>query len=376
MKSILIIGGYGNFGKRIVSELSERPNTTLLIAGRSRQAAESLKQQLLMNASAKLKAIALDIESDNLERNLRLISPDIVIHTSGPFQGQNYRVAECCINIGAHYIDLSDDSDFVTHINQLNEKAKENRVMVIAGASSVPGLSSCVVGSYQSSFSVIDQIDIAIAPGNKAERGVATVKGILSGAGKPFDTFVDGFWRKSFGWMNLRLKNFGGVVGRRWLANVNVPDLRLFPERYKVTKKVRFQAGLELTFLHLSLYLLAALAKARIIKNVVHFAQPMIKASQWFQVFGSDVGVMEVTLTGRNLLHQDKIIRWQLVAEKGVGPHIPTIPTIPAIILAHKLLDAPTLTYGAMPCLGLFSMEEFLPYAEKMGIDIKVQIIG
>ena len=38
----------------------------------------------------------------------------------------------------------------------------------------------------------------------------------------------------------------------------------------------------------------------------------------------------------------------------------PNIPTIPAIILAKKILSGEFTTTGAMPCVGLVTLEEYL----------------
>lgn len=372
MKSILILGGYGNFGKRIVSQLAEQPDVTLLIAGRTPAKAAQLIKALSMTAKAKLEAVELDITNPNLNRHLRLISPYLVIHTSGPFQHQAYDVATCCIEVGVHYIDLADDSDFVAGISQLSYQAKRGRVSIVSGASSVPGLSSAVVSHYADEFRRIDAIDISIAPGNKSERGAATIEAILKGAGKPFEAFNKGEWGASFGWMNVRLKNFGRGIGRRWLANVNVPDVKLFPDKFKVIERVRFQAGLELTVLHLSLYCLAFLARIRCISDLSRYHKPMTWISRLLQVFGTDVGVMEVTIIGKNHQGNDKIVRWQVVARDNKGPEIPTLP---ALILVNQLLFQEP-NYGAGACLSLFTLEEFYPFAESLGLEIKAQTIG
>ncbi len=105
----------------------------------------------------------------------------------------DYRVPEACIDIGAHYIDLADDRRFVCDITQLDIKANNNHVLAVSGASSVPGLSSVILDHYYPEFSQIYTIDISIAPGNKAERGEATIRGILSYTGHPFPTHR---WRR------------------------------------------------------------------------------------------------------------------------------------------------------------------------------------
>lgn len=372
-KKVLILGGYGNFGKRIVENLLDLPNTTLLIAGRNQDKAKQLIEQLQTGSQANLKAIELDINKPDLESRLKELTPDIVIHTSGPFQGQDYRVPEACIKADAHYIDLADDRRFVCDIKKLDVLAKQNNVLIVSGASSVPGLSSTVVDHYQNQFSIIDEIDIAIAPGNKAERGEATVRGILSYTGHPFSVFHNGQWQKAYGWMQARKEDFGEFVGKRWLANVNVPDLELFPERYSVKRSVRFQAGLELSFLHLSMVAMAYLAKIKLVKNWSPFTKLIVKTSELFLPFGTDEGAMQVKITGSD--HQGKLreVKWTLYAANGVGSYIPIISTI---IITKKLLSGDLNVTGANACLGYYTLEEFAPYAENLGIYFKEQIDG
>ena len=152
---------------------------------------------------------------------------------------------------------MADGRDFVCGIETIDKLAKKKNLLVVSGASSVPGLSSTVIDYFKDEFSSIDSIDVAIAPGNKAERGEATVRAILSYTGHPFRVFSDGRWKNVFGWMDAEIIDFGGIVGKRWLANVDVPDLVLFPERYKVKNRVSFKAGLELSFLHFGMVFMA-----------------------------------------------------------------------------------------------------------------------
>ena len=74
---------------------------------------------------------------------------------------------------------------------------------------------------------------------------------------------------------------------------------------------------------------------------------------------------MKITLKGKDVNDKGLRIEWLLVAENNVGPYIPIIP---AIILANKLIDNELAQSSAMPCLGLFTRDEFSHIAEKWGI--------
>ncbi len=366
VRRVLILGGYGNFGKRIAESLSELEEVTILIAGRNVHKSQQLCKELASNgAKGVLQAVGIDIYRSQFISDLEALSPDLVIHTGGPFQGQDYRVPEACIAVGSHYIDLADDRRFVCDISSLNEKAVESNVLVVSGASSVPGLSSVVIDSFLEHFSSLEEIDFAIAPGNLAERGEATVRGILSYTGHPFPVLSKGEWVNQYGWMSPRRLHFDDVIGKRWLANVDIPDLELLPKRYSSVNSVNFQAGLELPFLHFGMVFMALLAKIGLVKDWSVLTRQIFKSSEIFKGLGSDIGGMQINLSGLDINQKPKNIKWVLCAENGVGPYIPTLS---AIILAKKLIAGKIDKTGAIPCLGMYSLEEFDIEASRLGI--------
>src|SRR3990167_5124815 len=111
---ILILGAYGNFGRRLCSRLARADNLQLILAGRSLAKAESLLAALRAKAMpAPCSALALDAQSATLAAEIRASGAQLLIHTGGPFQGQDYRVAQACIEAGVHYLDLADGREFV-----------------------------------------------------------------------------------------------------------------------------------------------------------------------------------------------------------------------------------------------------------------------
>jgi saccharopine dehydrogenase-like NADP-dependent oxidoreductase len=364
-QSVLVLGGYGNFGKRIVENLASIPDVTIYIAGRSLSKAKACIDSLQPQAEAKLESFIVDIYTDEFKYRLLKLSPSIVIHTSGPFQGQSYDVPEACIQAGAHYIDLADDRRFVCDIVELDSIAKKKGVLAVSGASSVPGLSSAVITHSKKLFSIINSIDITISPGNKAERGEATLRGILSYTGHPLKVFRNGEWQTVYGWMSSRVLNFGDRVGRRHVANVDVPDLELFPENFSVKNRVTFQAGLELPWMHFTMVCMAFLSKIRFVKDWSVFTKYIYILSEWLKVFGSDRGAMRVVVRGQDDSSKKIIFEWNLYAHNGIGPYIPTLS---AIILTRKLLKGDEKNRGAMPCTSLFTVDEFMMLAKELGI--------
>ena len=83
VRRILILGGYGNFGKRIVSSLCDCAEVTLIIAGRNKTKADALRDSLSAQASATLISAPLDLQSPDLVEQLKALQPDLLVHFRG-----------------------------------------------------------------------------------------------------------------------------------------------------------------------------------------------------------------------------------------------------------------------------------------------------
>lgn len=360
-KRVLIIGGYGNFGSYIAKRLSEEAHNQLIIGGRSFEKAKDFCNSL----SAKNKPIPFRMDiSQNLLEAFKDIKPDIVVHTSGPFQGQDAFVAEACIKYGCHYIDLADGREFVSNISKLDASAKDAGVLVISGASSVPCLSSCLLDHYKDQFKELTTIEYAITTAQKTNRGLATTKAVLSYAGVPFDTLIDGKNQQVYGWQNIRRHNFK-EVGYRFLGNCDIPDLTLFPSRYPTLKTQRFYAGLETSFLHLGLWGLSWLKRIKLIPALNKFAPFLLRMSYIFDRFGSDISAFYLKMSGIDENNDDKHITFALTARSGDGPFIPCMP---AILLANQIAKDEINKIGAMPCMGLITLNDYLDALKPLDI--------
>lgn len=361
---VLVIGGYGFFGSRLVTRLARQDGLHVIVAGRSGIAARALVDLLQPASCAALSHLALDAMADDLAGLLIELDADLVIHTSGPFQGQDYRVARACATAGVHYVDLADGRDFVCDVETLQESAIANGVLLTSGASSVPALSTAVVDRLATGMESVRFIDIGISPGNRTERGLSTVAAVLSYCGKPL---VTGSRQPTFGWLGCYRHRYPAPVGVRLLSPCDVPDLSLHPLRYSGSPSVRFGAGLELGFLHRGMNLLAWLARLGLVHNWAAHAGWLKHVADWFKQWGTDAGAMHVCVTGHDHLGVLRQRTWVLVAGSGSGPYVPTLA---ATALVRKLASGTLESTGARPCTGLLSLEDFARETE--GLDIQM----
>jgi saccharopine dehydrogenase-like NADP-dependent oxidoreductase len=353
MHTILVLGGYGFFGERISESLASEASVRLLVAGRDAGKAAALVARLKLPAE---RAVVVDANDPGLAARLRELGVDTLIHTAGPFQAQKYTVAMAAIEAGCHYIDLADGREFVAGIESLDGAARERGVTVVSGASSVPALSSAVIDRFLPQFKRLDSIEFGISSGGWVP-GLATVRGVFSYGGKPFKEWRNGAWRATYGWLDLRRHLFPPPLGARWVSSCDIPDLTLFPQRYPTVRTVTFHAGFASTVGHLVVCCLAGLVRARLLRSLTPFAVPLSCISHWIEPLLSDKGGMFVCLVGEGSESNRIHLSWNLLAGQNHGPFIPCGA---AIALARKLANGVSLPQGAMPCIGLLTVKEFL----------------
>jgi hypothetical protein len=348
---VVVLGGSGNFGARICRALKQDPGIEVIPAGRS--------------ATARL-----DIHAPGFEQDLSTLRPGLVIHCAGPFQGQDYRVPRAALASGAHYLDLADGREFVARFRERNDAAAISADRIaLSGASTLPALSTAVIDELRPRFAQMEEIRIAIAPGQRAPRGAATIAGVFSYAGKSFKFMRDGAWTDAWGWQDLRRARIEGI-GARWAAACDVPDLELLPARYPGVRTVEFHAALELGVQHFALWTAAGLRRAGLPLPLEHWAAPLDKLASWLDAFGSERGGMLVSVTGTDLQGGRKRLEWHLVA---VDSHGPEIPCMAAILLTRKIARNELAQRGAHACMGFLALEEFEPEFARWGIRTAVE---
>jgi hypothetical protein len=300
MKSVLVLGGYGNFGRRIVAALAYEPECRVFVCGRS------LEKAALCRAGS----------------------------------------------------------------GRLRDAARRGRggVLVVSGASSLPALSSAVVDELLPRFSAVDTIEHGITAGAKPP-GRATMRGTLAYAGKAFTRWHAGEWRNVYGWQGLTRRRYPSPAGARWIADCDVPDLELFPVRYRARGSVRFRAGVSPAPSMFAVWLGAGLVRLGILPTLSSCEPLLHHAVRRLARFGPTCSAMHVTVRG--IAADDGAplaCTWSLVAEHDHGP---LIPSFPAVALARKILRNEVTARGAMPCMGFLTVEEILRVVE--GLDLHVR---
>ncbi len=355
VRIVTVLGGYGIFGGRVAEALAHDPRCRVRVVGRNRKVGRTFAQRI----GAEFQECTLE---DRESLRAAIADSFLVIHAAGPFQRTDYRVAELCLEQGAHYADLADARDFVAGIGVLDERARQRGLLVTSGVSSTPAITSALIQELTPAFAKIDTIHTALSPGNQNPRGASTIGAVLSYLGRTIRVWRNGRWEERPGWGDVQRLEFPPPVGRRRVHNCEVPELELFPALFKADT-VRFSAGLELDLLNYLLSL-CALPCRWFGLDLMSRAGFFLKASLMLFPFGTTNGSLAIWVRGR--AHSGKTIERRIAIVTDYDG--PATPSSAAVVLARKLLEAGPPRAGALPCIGLLALDELLAHLEPLGV--------
>ncbi|WP_426124982.1 DUF4166 domain-containing protein [Pararhizobium sp. PWRC1-1] len=365
---VLILGGYGTFGGRLVQLLAGEPRLTLLVAGRSLDKARAFVESV--TAKAVLESVAMDRNGD-ADAVLSVLKPDLVVDASGPFQNAGpdpYHLVKTCIARGICYLDLADATAFVAGISGLNGMAKDSGVFALSGCSSFPALSFAAIDALKPGFASIATVTSGIAPSPKVRMGLNVIKAVSSYAGKPVALIRHGRQTAGYGLMDGIRRTIappGGIpLNSRRFALADAPDLALLPSALPGLKSTFTGAGTEPQVLQRLLGLGGWLVRLRLLASLSPFASLFHRASHLL-AFGEHRGGMFVAVTGLAEDGRPVAKSWHLVAEGDDGPFIPAMA---AEAIIRNWLNGRQPEPGARPAAGELVLADFEPLFARFAI--------
>jgi hypothetical protein len=358
--AVLIVGGYGTFGGRIVELLDGEPRLTMIVAGRSLARAQAYCG-VRRNAKARLIPAAFD-RAGNLAAQLAIHNPDIVVDASGPFQSYGegrYDLIRACLEHGANYLDLADGSDFVAGVEAFDEAARKAGLFVLSGVSSFPVLTAAVVRKLASDMNHIDTIRGGIAPSPYAGVGENVIRAISGYAGQRIALRRDGKTVAAFPLTEQRPYTIAPPGHLPLLSTlfslVDVPDLRALAGLWPQAKTIWMGAGPVPEILHRMLIALAWLVRIGVLPSLSPLARLMHAATNRLR-WGEHRGGMFVEVEGTNRDGAATRRSWHLLAE---GDHGPLIPSMAVAALVFGALDGRVPSPGARAAVNELELEDY-----------------
>jgi len=333
---VVIVGGYGVFGGRLACLLLG-DGVDVCVAGRDLGKAQAFA------ARHGAKALRLDVRGDLSP--LVATAPDFVVDASGALQTSGsdpYRLARFCLTHHINYLDFADDAGFAAGIGELDVLARAGGCVALAGASSLPAVSSAAVAHLSRDLTRILLIETTIFADGASPPGAAVMASALAQIGLPLRLWRGGAWRLHFGWSEPKSASLTPSCRRvTWL--VRAPDLTLFPDAFRA-RSVVCRAGLEHGLMNIGLTMLGYLRRRAGLADLAWLGPGLFRLARTATRLSSGVSGLSVEVVG---LKDDQPVRrrWQLTAIHGYGAYIPALP-------ARALLRrAGGLASGARTCL-------------------------
>jgi hypothetical protein len=357
---ILIVGGYGTFGGRLVELLENEPRLTLIVAGRSLQKANAFCKTC-GDAKARLVAVAFDRNGD-LTAQLTALKPDILVDASGPFQAYGsecYRLIEACIAQRINYLDLADGSDFVAGVRSFDEAARAADRYILSGVSSFPVLTAAVVRHLSSDMVQVAAIRGGIAPSPYAGVGENVIRAIAGYAGQPVALRRNGVIATGYPFtehMRFTIAPPGYLPLHNTLFSlVDVPDLRALAELWPDAKNIWMGAGPAPEILHRALAALAWLVRLKLLPALSTLAPLMYFTTNHLR-WGEHRGGMFVEVEGTNESGPPIKRSWHLLAEGSDGP---LIPSMAVEALVRRALEGRPPSPGARAAVRELELDDY-----------------
>ena len=345
---VLIIGGYGTFGFNIAKLLAGEKDLTITLAGRNLHKAKAASAQLAKDSHAQFLPLRLD-RSQPLAPQIDRV-PDVIIDATGPFQSFQGEQRDIVINYAlstkCHYMDLSDDTDFIRHIAGLDDAAKAAGITALSGLSTYPVLTSCVARELHADIPHPTHLVTGIAPSPKARLGRNVLAAILNTAGrKKIYARNGGVVKQAYGLLDTHWRTIAppqeDPLRPLLFAQVDSPEAVFFDDIESLTH-IKNYAGPQPIWMMRVLILFSHLAKFKLFPPLRLFTN-LFHGLHHRLTFGDHRSGYFVSLS-----NQTQRAEFHLTAEGDDGPLIPAMPA--AIMIKNWNRNAPS-NHGAR-CAG------------------------
>jgi saccharopine dehydrogenase (NAD+, L-lysine forming) len=221
-KKILIIGGYGNVGRIIATELCRQFPGQVIVAGRNYQKAKEFSLEL----GQQIIPMVLDISHISANDEL-LDDVGIVIMC---LDQENIEFVQQCIQRGIHYIDLSASYHILFKIEELNKDAQKAGATAVLSVGLAPGLTNLLTKHCQSKVPDMTYADIYILLGMGDIHGDAALQWTLENLSGEFTIHDNGGTKRVKSFEDGKQTVFPGRLGKRTAYRFNFSDQHVLPQ--------------------------------------------------------------------------------------------------------------------------------------------------
>jgi saccharopine dehydrogenase (NAD+, L-lysine-forming) len=182
-KHVVVIGGYGGVGRKVVRELVKSDLfSELVVAGRHPENAREVAAEL---AESKVKVSVERVDADEEQSLLQVMDgADLVVNLAGPYDKIGVKTVKAAIKAKIDYVDVNDNVAATQEVLALDKAAIAAAVTVLIGCGVSPGLTNIFARYGADRLDEVDEIHSAWVV-NRGPGGLASRENMLR------NTFAD-----------------------------------------------------------------------------------------------------------------------------------------------------------------------------------------
>jgi hypothetical protein len=177
----ILIVGMGVFGRLLAAELLRTTTADLVLAGRHVSGVVDVADAL--GAPARVSTTIVDLDDPGSLADAADGSVAVAC-TAGPFQLLPTDLPAAAVRAKAHWVDISDDRDWVmSHLRdaELDAAARSAAVAVMPGLSTVPALSGALARMARHRIPSATRSRVILFIGNRNAKGAGAIQSALDG---------------------------------------------------------------------------------------------------------------------------------------------------------------------------------------------------
>ena len=219
---VLIVGGYGDVGRRIAAALASDVQLHLIVAGRDHRKARSLASQLGKRA----RALQLDVH-DREAVVSAVADSDLIVCC---VDQREPHLVSSAIEQGAAYLDVTAGWEFISRCLAMHEQAEAAGVHIWVGSGLSPGLVNVMARAATDQLREVDTVHSYLFLGMGDEAGPAALDFMLKAASEPFSVVEHGRSRIAWAFREARHIDVPSEEGRLCAYRFPMPDQFFFPQ--------------------------------------------------------------------------------------------------------------------------------------------------
>ncbi len=251
---VLVVGGYGDVGRRIATGLSGDEGLQIVVAGRNFDKAAALASKFGERGESR----QFDIE-DRMAVDEAVIDCDLIICC---VDQQEPHLVSAAITQRTRYLDITADAGFILRCRAMHQQAEAAGAHVWLGSGFSPGLVNVMARSATAELPDVDAVHSFLVMSLGDEAGPAVLEFMLEAASKSFSVVGNRERRPMWAFRGSREVDLPGKEKRVRAYRFPMPDQFFFPETLGVSTAGSWLA-FQPAWINLSL---AALSHSRAIR--------------------------------------------------------------------------------------------------------------